>query len=297
MLASDVATAYFNLIAADQLVDLQKRVVDLSKEDVKHAQDKLDSGLTSPEDLVIREELLDDQQSTLQDDFRMQSLALNQMAILLGKTTSEVADLPRTSWEQYDAPKDIAAGVPSELITRRPDVVAAEDRLSEAGLNVLVARKELLPDINLTGEFGFSSAARHNLFDWKSRVVQMGASATQGIFTGGQAMANLRIFKSQYNQHVITYRNTILQAFQDVDNALASLKTHQNSYEQEQSSLANYMQQLRIQENELSAGALAEADVVETRLAVAQSQEKLAQAKLAALTDTLSLYKSLGGGY
>lgn len=297
MVVTDLANAYFNLLAADQLIDLQQEIIHTAESDLGHAQRRFEAGLVDEEDVVLRQGRLTDFKAALQDAYQSQALALNQMALLMGQTPSQVSELPRADWQHYAVPSEITGGLPSELLTRRPDILAAENRLKAAGFRVRVARKEMLPSINLNGQFGYASATRENLFKWDSYIASAGASLLQPLFTGGQKRANLKVFKARHEQQLLAYRNSVLQSFKEVDDALASLKAHRNAYEAYQASLVSLEQREHIQQNRLTAGAISEADVNPVRLEVAQAKAGLTRAKLYALSDTLSLYKALGGGY
>jgi NodT family efflux transporter outer membrane factor (OMF) lipoprotein len=296
-LVTDVANAYFNLTAADQLIRLQQDAIATAERDLQHAQNRYDAGLVDQEDVVLRQGRLTNFKAQLQDLYQLQATALDQMALLMGRTPYEVAELARTHWEQYQIPQEVKAGIPSDLLTRRPDILSAEDQMAASGFLVKAARKELLPSFNLNGQFGFSTVQLGKLLNWDSYIASAGASLLQNLYTGGQARAGLRIFKSRYQQQLLMYRNTILQAFREVDDSLASLKAHRNAYEEYSASLDSLGARLRIQENRVNAGAASEVDIDPVRLEMVQAQQGLARTKLAALTDTISLYKALGGGY
>lgn len=297
IVATDVASAYFNLLAADELLALQKDIIAIAEADLGHAQRRYEAGLVDEEDVVLRQGRLTAFKAELQTFYESQALALNQLALLMGQTPQQVAELPRASWQQYEVPAEVAAGLPSELLARRPDILSAENRLEAAGFRVRVARKEMLPTLNLSGQFGFATATRNMLFDWQSYIASVAGSLVQPVFTGGQKRANLQAYKARYEQQLLAYRDAILQSFREVDDALASLKAHRNAYQEYVSSLSSLQQRQRIQQNRLDAGAISEADINPVRLEVAQAMTGLTRSKLSALTDTLSLYKALGGGY
>ena len=297
IVVTDVANAYFNLLAADELIALQKELIQTAESDLAHAQRRFEAGLVDEEDVVLRQGRLTTFKALMQEYIQAQALALNQLAVLMGQTPQQVAELPRASWQQYTIPTEVEAGIPSELLVRRPDILAAEDRLEAAGLRVSVARKEMLPSINLSGQFGFASARLGSLFDWQSYIASATESLLQPIFTGGQRRANLRVMKARYEQQLLAYRDTILQSFREVDDSLASLKAHRNSYEEYSASLASLKQRLKIQQNRLAAGAISEVEINPVQIEITQAAEGLTRTKLLALTDTLSLYKALGGGY
>lgn len=297
MLASDVANAYFNLLAADQMIALQKQIVVTAESDLQHAQNRFEAGLTDEENVVLRQGQLTDFKAQLQVYYQTQALALNQLAVLMGQTPYEAVDLKRADLADYPMPYELPTGVPSEMVTRRPDILAAESQLAASGFRVRAARKEFLPTVNLTGQFGYASAQFKDLFKWDSYLASVGAGAVQKLFTGGQLKANLRVMKSRNRQQLLIYQNTILQAFREVDDSLASLKAHRNAYDEYETSLRSLEKRAQIQQNRLALGAISEADVNPVKLEIFQAQEGIAQSKLAVLSDTLSLYKALGGGY
>lgn len=297
MLVTDVANAYFNLLAADQAIVLRKRIIQAAEADLKYEQNRFEAGLEDEESVVLRQGRLADFQALLQGYYRDQALALNQLAVLMGETPYEVGDLDRSDFAQYPFVSELPTGIPSDMITRRPDILAVENQLASSGYLVRAARKEFLPMITLTGQFGYASAQFKDLFKWDSYLASVGASAVQRLFTGGQLKANLRVAKSRNRQQLLIYRNTILQAFREVDDSIAALKSHRNVYDNYEASLQSLERRSQIQQNRLAAGAISQGDINPVDLEIFQAQERLVQTKLLMLSDSLSLYKALGGGY
>jgi multidrug efflux system outer membrane protein len=215
----------------------------------------------------------------------------------LGRTTQQVENLPHKAFSDYQLTSTLETGVPSQLLLRRPDILAAEDRLAAAKIDVSVARKEFLPSFTLTGQFGYASAGYSRLFQWDSYLAALVAGATQNLFTGGQKVANLKVYKARYEQAVHHYQQTILQSYKDVDDSLALYKSDRRTYVDNLDALKTYESRMMILNNRIQAGVNAESDLVPVQLDAANTRSQLTQAKLAALNDTLSLYKSIGGGY
>jgi len=297
VLATDVATAYFNLIANDKLIEQHQELISTAEADLAHAQRLYDAGASDQENVVLRQGRLTDFKAQLQDAYAAQALALHQLAVLMGQTPYAVGELQRMDWEHYAIPNEISGGLPAELLIRRPDIRAAEDTLAAEGFTVRAVRKELFPQLMASGAFGFSTAQFTKLYNWESYTTSLATSLIQPIFTGGQKMGNLRVHKARYQQQLLTYRNTVLQSFKEVDDSISSLKSHRNAYENYAESLGFLDQRQQIQKNRLAAGAIAEADLNPVTIEVIQAQQGLTRTKLSALTDTLSLYKALGGGY
>jgi NodT family efflux transporter outer membrane factor (OMF) lipoprotein len=297
VLAADVATAYFNLIANDKLIEQQKAIIATGEADLAHAQRLYDAGASDQENVVLRQGRLTDFKAQLQDSYAAQALALHQLAVLMGQTPYAVGQLTRTDWERYTIPDEVAVGLPAELLLRRPDILAVEDQLAAEGYTLRAVRKELYPQIIMSGQFGFSTANFKELFNWESYVASTAATLLQPLFTGGQKKANIRVHKARYQAQLLTYRNAVLQSYREVDDSLSSLKSHRNAYQEYAVSLGFLNQREQIQQNRLTAGAIAEAELNPVLLEVIQAQQGLTRTKLAALTDTVSLYKALGGGY
>jgi len=125
----------------------------------------------------------------------------------------------------------------------------------------------------------------------------MGGGLSQSLFKGGAKVANLKVNKARYEEQLHQYQQTILTSLQEVNDALASVKNHQLALENHQVSNAALQKQLGFQQVQLEEGSISASDLYPTRLQLVQSNQNLVQTKLLGLTDTLNLYKALGGGY
>ncbi|MEB3287430.1 MAG: efflux transporter outer membrane subunit [Vampirovibrionales bacterium] len=296
-LITDVSSTYFNLMASDKLIQLQKDYVDYSELDLEAEKARQSEGLASQEAVVIKEGILADARAALQDYYRLQAIYENQMAILIARPPELAQDLPRSDLDRFEVPGAVNAGVPSELITRRPDVVSAEKMLESSRINVLIARKNFLPTFNLTGSYGYASTQLNTLFDKDSKTWSYSATGIQGLFEGGAKVAGLKASKARYQQQLHQYQQVILNSLLEVDNAISSLKTHKNAYKEYQATNASLEQQLGFQQARLEEGVVAASDLYPTQIQIVQSQQGLVQAKLLGLVDSLELYKALGGGF
>ncbi len=296
-LITDVSSNYFSLIAADKLIALQKDYIKFSQADLDAEKIRQSEGLVSEERVAIKENILGDSKATLQDYFRQQAMFSNQLAVLMGRPPETVDKFPRADLDQFEIPQNVTGGLPAQLITRRPDILSAEKTLEAARINILVARKDFLPTFDLSGGYGFTSTVWANFIKKSSVGWSYKGEASQGLFEGGAKIANLRSQKALYEQQIHVYQQTILNALQDVDNALEGLKSHQNAYNEYATSNKALVNQLGYQQVQFDAGAIAQSDLYATQVEIIQSQEGLVQAKLLGLSDTLTLYKALGGGY
>jgi multidrug efflux system outer membrane protein len=296
-LVTDVSNAYFNLMSADKQIQLQKEAIALSEADLAAAHVKLEEGLIGNDQVAIKEAALTEAKANLQDYYRLQAIYSHQMATLLGRPAEVTESLPRNDFDSYTLPASIDAGIPSTLITRRPDILSAENLLEASQINVTVARKEFLPTLTINGSMGLAATLFENLFKTSSKTWSMGGGLTQGLFKGGAKVANLKVNKARYEAQLHQYQQTILTSLQEVNDSMASLKARQSALEHHQASNAALQKQLGYQQIQLDEGAVSASDLYPTRLQLVQSNQGLVQAKLLGLTDTLNLYKALGGGY
>jgi len=296
-LITDVASTYFNLASEDKLINFQKDYIRFAEADLQAERAKMAEGLVSEETVAIKEGILSNAKAALQEYYRLQGMYTNQLAILLGKTPEEARVLPRSDLDQFAIPQVVEAGIPSVLVTQRPDILSAEALLEKSKIDVRVARKEIFPTINLTGQFGFSAAKIAQLLDWQSRVYSLGGSLAQTVFDAGALRANLKVNKARQTEQLHQYQQTILTAFEEVDNALDSLKAHRAAYQNYDDAYASLNKQLSLEQSRLAEGDIAGAELYPTELQIIQAKEGLVGTKILGLTDALNLYKAVGGGY
>lgn len=296
-LISEVSSTYFNLMAADKLISLQQDLVRVSGLDLEAEKAREEEGLAAHESVVIKEGILTDAKAALQDYFRLQSVYENQLAILIAQTPENANELPRADLDNIHIPEAVSAGIPSEVITRRPDIIAAERMLEASRINVTIARKNFLPSLNLSLSRGFASTMLDSLFKKASDTWNISGTGGLGLFEGGAKVAGLKQSRAQLEQQLHNYQQVILTSLQEADNAIVALKTHRNAYQEYNATNNSLRQQLSFQQAKVEEGAIAVAALYPTEIQVLQSRQGLVQAKLLGLVDTLDLYKALGGGY
>jgi multidrug efflux system outer membrane protein len=294
---TETASAYFNLLKADRLIQLQHDVIALAQDAVSLEKSRFDVGLVSWENVSRAQAFQAQAEAALPEYERLRSVSLDQLAVLTARTPLELATLARTPLENLPIAGEIAVGVPSELLTRRPDILAAEADLERARIDVRIARKAFLPTLNLTGQFGFATTRLNNLFDWQSHLAAFTASMTQSLFTGGQRLAGLRYQKAVYQERLHGYQQTLLQAFQEVEDSLASLKAHQSQLQANQQRTQAEGTTVQLVEERYTRQLSNYRDVVDARQSLIAAQTAEVESRTAILNDTLSLYRALGGGF
>jgi multidrug efflux system outer membrane protein len=217
------------------------------------------------------------------------------LAILIGRSPEQV-HVRGGSLSHIAIPR-VTPGLPSELLTQRPDIREAEANLAAADANVYNARAAFLPSITLTGEGGYESAVLRLLLRPESAIYSAAASLAQPIFHGGQLLGNLDLQKGQQDELLQDYRKAVISAFGDVENALDDIRqtsVRVNALAQE---VKSSRQAFDISEERLREGTIDLVTVLQTQQTLYLAQDTLFQAQLARLQAVVSLYQALGGGW
>src|SRR5580692_11514487 len=292
---SSVATAYFTLRELDLALDVSKRTLAARQDSLRLTSVLAKHGSASVLDVRQSEQLVYTAAETIPDLERQIALQENSLSILLGRNPGPIPRGRRLT-EQPNPPA-IPVGLPSELLERRPDIRAAEATLVAANAEIGVAKSALFPSISLTGTAGYPSFAFNNLF-WHGQTAGNGAAPlTQPVFAGGALRSQKRLAEAQKEEMLLTYQQTIMNAFQQVSNSLTAYQKDREFREQQELLTAaaedadhlskilyqhggtSYLQVLTSENNEFSA---------ELNLAQAQLNERLA---------LVQLYNALGGGW
>ena len=296
-LISETATAYFNLIKSDKLLELNKQLLcELEKSrELKNSLFK--EGEISYDDILINEQAIAKTQADTAQLQKLQETAVHQLCILTGKFPVEQSCFPRSDFDKIFFDKEIQIGTPCDLISRRPDILAAEARLQEAGINISVARKEFLPVFNITGAFGYESIPLNTLFNLKGILAAAGAIASESLFTGGRKTATLRLNKAKCKTALLQYQKTILVSFQEVEDSLSTIKSDFMQHKETESQVLKSEHLLELTNSRYQQGENSLLDVINAQKELINLEQIKVQLKSDLLIDNISLYKSLGGGF
>ncbi|MDR0749111.1 MAG: efflux transporter outer membrane subunit, partial [Tannerellaceae bacterium] len=290
---TEVATAYYELLALDNEFSILRHTVDARREAVTLARLRFEGGLTSETsyrqaeiELTRTETLVPE----LEQDIKLKE---NDLSFLMGRYTGEI---PRgASILEQHLPKTLPAGLPSSLLERRPDMRQAEQALREANARVGVAQTDLFPKIRLTGNLGAESDELGSLL--KSPAWFVAGDLIAPLFMMGKNKAKVKAERARYEQETYRYRKSVLEAFKEVNNAIIRLRkvkevrawrsllevsaqSHaQLAYLQYINGVTNYM------------------DVLDAQRGLLDAQLSLNNAILDELLSIVHLYKALGGGY
>jgi NodT family efflux transporter outer membrane factor (OMF) lipoprotein len=292
---ASVANTFFLVLASqDRLRNAREnarsaaRVLGLIKQ-------QLEVGTTTGLEVAQQEALLAQQRAlipTLTQQLQQNTAAL---AILIAQPPERV-DIRGGSLRRLAVPR-VTPGLPSDLLTQRPDIREAETNLAAANANVYAARAAFLPSIQLTGQDGFQSAIFHSLFNPQAAFFSLAAGLTQPIFDGGTLLGNLEQQKGRREELLLEYRKAVISGFADVDIALTAVK-QQAEFERLQRQVVDASRRaFNIAETRLREGTVDLITVLQTQQTLFQAVDALVQARLARLQAIVSLYQALGGGW
>lgn len=294
-LTTAVAATYFNVIKSDKLIEIQKNILSLRKQQYNLTKVKSEYGLCARAEVLSAERLLNEEQIKYSDLQKQQALFLNQLAVLTGESSDDSVKLKRSSLDSYVLLENLPADLPSSIVLKRPDILKAEAQLQKAKIDVRIARKNFLPTIDLFGQIGFNSNIFKKAVGSESYAAAAGGSLAENIFTGGFRRAVLKSQKYEYEAMFENYQKVILESFQEVNDSLMVLKLDSKKYKD------NYKKEKIDAENaslisyKLDDGTISQLDSLESKVKLLQTQKDKYQSKTDYFIDTLSLYKASGG--
>jgi NodT family efflux transporter outer membrane factor (OMF) lipoprotein len=195
------------------------------------------------------------------------------------------------------APPPIPIGVPSQLLERRPDIASAERNMAAANAQIGIAYAAYYPSVTLSAGGGLESSALSKLFAWPSRFWSIGGSLSETLFDAGLRRATVEQFIATYNASVATYRQTVLTAFQQVEDNLAAVRILSQQIQRQQQALASAETYLRLETGRYETGIDPYVDVVIAQTTLLNNQQALINAQVAQVTASVQLIAALGGGW
>jgi len=216
------------------------------------------------------------------------------IAMLVGKSASDFSIPVRP---MTVAPPPIPVGVPSELLERRPDVAAAERTMAEANAAIGIAYAAYYPNLTLTGEGGFESSSFSHWLSWPSRFWSVGASIPETIFDAGLRRATVQQYVATYNADVASYRQTVLSAFQQVEDSLAEVRILSKEIQQEQQAVNLAQTYLKLEQARYETGVDPYVAVLIAQTTVLADQQVLNTLQVQQMTSAVALVEALGGSW
>lgn len=292
--ASAVGTTYLNIVMLDKTIEIQEEIVKSRKKifDLMMLSNK--EGLTSASDTVKANKSLVKGQTDLIELKKQRETTLHQLCVLIGESPENAASLKRTPLDEMDYNKTIPEYITSEIIMQRPDYLKAENSVEKAGIDVRVAKKELLPSINITGVALFNSGDLGSLFTTKNALFSLAGGALLPIFTGGQKISNLRLKKATYEKILQNYYKTNLTAIQEVNDALVKTKFDKEKVEQTLKQANLERADYKFNEHKFKQGTISKLDLIQYKENLLSIEQLVAQNKVECMVDYIGLYKATG---
>lgn len=292
-ISSAVGATYFNIIRADKLIELQQEIIKDRKEIFELMSARNEAGLTSTADVVRANKAYVAATADLTELEKSRTTLLNSLAVLTGESPANINELKRKPYEDSYLVK-IPESIPSEVIDQRPDYLAAEKMVEKAGIDVRVAKKEFLPNINIFGLMAFGSSAFGNVFSWSNVFGVLSASAMMNLFTGGKKVANLRLKKNLYEQVLHDYYNTNLKAIQEVNDTLVSLKQDDKKYKTNLKVYKMEQKDFAYNTEKYKAGMISYLDLLQKKENLLSLNKQVVSDKIDCNVDYIGLYKATG---
>jgi NodT family efflux transporter outer membrane factor (OMF) lipoprotein len=295
-LRAQLAEDYFNLRAYDAEIALYDRTVESYREALKLTTDLFNGGAAALADVAQAQAQLDNA-LTQAADFKLQrAQAEHAIAVLVGENPS-LFDLPANALPLDVVPPPIDIGLPSTLLERRPDVAEAERNVAAANAQIGVARAAYFPKLSLNAGGGVESTKTSNLLSTSSVFWSLGPQISAPIFEGGRLVAETARVKAVYEEQAADYRNTVLTAYQDVEDNLVALRRLQEESETDAAAVLATGVNLKQAQDRYFAGIVTYLEVSTAETAALQAQVQATTIQARRMSASILLIKALGGGW
>src|SRR6266436_1608185 len=294
-LVANLATAYFQLRALDSELEISQRTLASRQESLKLTQFLESHGSNSGLDVSQAEQLVYTASETIPDLERQIQQQENVLSVLLGENPQSI---PRgRALTEQPVPQNVPAGLPSELLERRPDVRQAEEIMVAANAKIGVAKASFFPSISLTGLGGLESNALNSFISQPSEMWSSAVSVTQPVFQGGALRSGLRLARANWQESVLSYQQTVQDALEQVSNALIASQKDREFREQQELLTGAAQRTDQLSEVLYKNGGASYLQVLTSKTNYFSSELNLVQAQLNEQLALVQLYQALGGGW
>jgi outer membrane protein, multidrug efflux system len=294
-LSAEVATDYFALRALDSEVEVYHSTVDLRLQAAHLQQKRLDAGMASKLDYERAEVELDNTDADLNDAIRERAEMENALAALCGHAASSFR-IPSNPLGNIPPPA-VPAGVPSALLTQRPDLIEAERRLAAASEGIGAARADLFPTVNIQGNYGYESAQFGQIFEDRSHIWSVTAGVSVPIFEGGRNAANLKAAKARRDEAFASYQQTAVTAFKEAENAMIDLRQRIAQSDVRERAVSNSKLVLDGSQQRYLEGAVNYFEVIDAERLFLNAELSRVQTMNARYAATVDLVRAFGGRF
>jgi NodT family efflux transporter outer membrane factor (OMF) lipoprotein len=291
---AELAVDYFELRSQDALIALTNDTVTAYTESLEVTRAQYETGIGSDEAVVQAQVQLQTTQVQATNLAIARAQYQHAMAVLVGQSASNFT-VPVV--QTTVPPPAVPFGVPSQLLERRPDVAADERLMAQANAQIGVADAAYFPTLTLSATAGFESASSASWLTWPSRFWSVGPSLSETIFDGGLRSATVAQYRAAYDQSVATYRQTVLTAFQQVEDNLASLRILSQEIAQQDLAVTLSQRYVTIATDRYKLGLDPYLDVITAQTSLFSNQQAAVTLRLQQLTASVQLIEAVGGGW
>jgi len=296
-LEAEVARAYLQLRGAQAITRTLQTQIDVAEQTLELTQSQQRNGLAPQTNVENSRAQVNSLRAQLPQYQAQIHQAMNGLAVLTGRVPGALDAELMTAKPLPALPKAVPVGVPSELARRRPDVREAEASLHAATANIGVSVAQLFPSLSLTGQFGMRNSDASSLDNWSSHFYSYGPSVTIPIFQGGRLVSSVKLARAQQASAALGYRQTVLTALQDVENALVSYRSDQQQVEGLDDTVAALQRAFTLASDSYRQGISTFIEALDAQRQLAQAQQQAEQVRVQSTLDLVALYKALGGGW
>jgi NodT family efflux transporter outer membrane factor (OMF) lipoprotein len=289
-----LAAYYFELRGQDSLQSVNNRLVETARQSLELTRALVETGIDSPEDLAESEITLANAQEAAVGVATNRAIYEHAIAMLIGKPASSFS----LSVKLLTTPvPPIPIGVPSELLQRRPDIAAAERTMAEANALIGVEKAAYYPTVSLTGGGGLQGSSLASLFSLPGIFWALGASASETIFDAGLRKATVAQYTAAFNADVAAYKQTVLTAFQQVEDYIATLRVVSQQIIRQQEALKAAQQYVSLETARYETGIDPYLDVLTAQITLLTNEQTEVSLRVSEMTAAVQLVQALGGGW
>ena len=296
---ASLASNYFQLRQIDTQLQLLNDTLDAYQRTLDVTRNRYAGGVSARVDVAQAETQLKTAQVQAIDLGVSRAQLEHAIALLVGRPASSFS-LPARRWRAFDekrVPVVPTAGVPSQLLQRRPDIAGAERRVASANAQIGVAKAAYYPSLGLTAQGGFSSLSAGDLFSLPNRFWSLGPSLAQTLFDGGLRRAQTAQAEAAYDANVAAYRQTVLSGFAEVEDQLATLRILEREGAAQDDVLASARESLALTLNQYKAGTVSYINVVTVQATALQNERNAVSIFGSRMIASVGLVRALGGGW
>jgi NodT family efflux transporter outer membrane factor (OMF) lipoprotein len=293
-LQSTLAASYFGLLGSDMQLSLLNDTIAAYQTYLTLTNNRFNGGVASKADVSLAETQLYTAQASAVDVAVARNNFEHAIAVLTGRAPSE---LSIARGKISGPPPPIPVGVPSALLERRPDVAAQERNMMVANANIGLQETAFYPTLTLSASAGLSSGSALNLFSYASRLWSAGPSLSQTLYDAGRRNAQMRGVEAAYDATVASYRQTVLTAFQQVEDNLSALRVLAEESTLQDRAVASADQSLQLETERYKAGTDSYLNVILVQTIALNNQRTAVTLLQRRLTSAVALIAALGGGW